>query len=77
MTAMTARMAVAATGPATSTARAGRTRRTNADSRLYRKGRGKEAKLSYMGPCADGEPEWLGRGQLGEPGDGLGRMPGG
>ncbi len=29
---------------------------TDPDARLYRKGSGKEAKLCYLGPCADGEP---------------------
>ena len=38
-------------------------------------GQGSQAQL--YGPCVDGEPEWLGRGRSGEPGDGLGRMPGG
>jgi hypothetical protein len=32
------------------------------EGRLYRKGRGKEAKLSFMGAYSDGQPAWAGGG---------------
>ena len=48
---------------------------TDADSRLYRKDRGYVSQAHLFGPCADGEPERLGRGRRGEPDAGLG--PGG
>lgn len=33
---------------------------TDPDARLYRKGRGKESRLAFMGSCFDGEPQWSG-----------------
>ncbi len=55
-------------------ARAGRTRRTATDDdcRLYRKGKGKEAKLSYMGHALMENRNGL--VVDGEPGDGAGGM---
>ena len=35
---------------------------TDPESRLYRKGRGKEAPILLYGSCADGEPPWAGGG---------------
>ena len=49
---------------------------TDDDCRLYRKGTGKEAKLSYMGHALMENRKWAGGGRPGEPGDGAGGMPG-
>ena len=49
---------------------------TDPDARLYRKGPGKEARLCFHRPCADGEPQWFGRRRGDDPRLGTCRAPG-